>query len=180
MTHLEPSNRAPAAKPNGNLGQPDVQVADQQSGHKLDLERYRTLAVSVLTSEGVPKDAALTVVFVSSQAMADLNAQHMGHEGPTDVLAFPIDEHVVNQGSPAPIPIMLGDVVICPDVAAINCVTNKDSYPGHNGSVSDEIDLLVVHGILHVLGMDHADDEERTMMQASERTHLTAFDDEGR
>lgn len=180
MTHLEPSNRAPAAKPNGNLGQPDVQVADQQTEHKLDLERYRTLAVTVLTSEGVPEGAALTVVFVSSQAMTDLNVQHMGHEGPTDVLAFPIDEHVVNQGSPAPIPIMLGDVVICPDVAAINCVTNKDSYPGHNGSVSDEIDLLVVHGILHVLGMDHADDEERNMMQASERTHLTAFDYEGR
>ena len=180
MTHLEPSNPAPAAKPNENRGQPDVQVADQQCGHKLDLERYRTLAVTVLMSEGVPAGAALTVVFVSSQAMADLNAEHMGHQGPTDVLAFPIDEHVVSQSSPAPIPIMLGDVVICPDVAAANCVTNTDSYPGHDGSVSDEIDLLVVHGILHILGMDHADDEERNMMQASERTHLAAFSYEGR
>ncbi len=180
MTHLEPSNRAPAAKPNGNLGQPDVQVADQQSGHELDLERYRTLAASVLTSEGVPEGATLTVLFVSSQAMADLNAKHMGHEGPTDVLAFPIDEHVVDQDFPAPMPILLGDVVICPNVAAANCLINKDSYPGHDGSITDEIDLLVVHGILHVLGMDHADDEDRNMMQASERTHLAAFGYEGR
>ena len=180
MTHLEPSNRAPAAKPNGNLGQPDVQVADQQSGHKLDLERYRTLAVSVLTSEGVPKDAALTVVFVSSQAMADLNAQHMGHEGPTDVLAFPIDEHTADGPQTDPIPILLGDVVICPDVAADNCSTNEQSAQGHHGSIDDEIDLLVVHGILHVLGMDHADDKERNLMQASEEAYLTAFRAGGR
>lgn len=179
MTHLEPSNPAPAAKPNGNQGQPDVQVADQQNDHKLDLERYRTLAEAVLTSEGVPEGAALTVLFVSSPAMADLNSTHMGHEGPTDVLAFPIDEHAVNQDFPAPMPILLGDVVICPNVAATNCSINKDSYPGHDGSITDEIDLLVVHGILHVLGMDHADDEERNMMQASERTHLAAFSYEG-
>ena len=180
MTHLEPSSPAPGAKPLGDLGHPDVQVDDQQSGHELDLERYRTLAVAVLTSEGVPEGAALTVLFVSPQVMADLNAKHMGHEGATDVLAFPIDEHVVDQDLPAPMPILLGDVVICADVAAANCVTNKDSYPGHDGSITDEIDLLVVHGILHILGMDHADDEERNMMQASERTHLAAFGYEGR
>ena len=179
MTHLEPSNPAPAAKPNGNQSRPDVGVADQQSDHKLDLERYRTLAEAVLTSEGVPKGATLTVLFVSSQAMADLNSKHMGHEGPTDVLAFPIDEHVADQDLPATMPILLGDVVICPNVAAANCLINKDSYPGHDGSITNEIDLLVVHGILHVLGMDHADDEERNMMQASERTHLAAFSYEG-
>ena len=70
---------------------------------------------------------------------------------------------------------LLGDVIICPSVAADNCSTNKGSYPGHEGSLTDEIDLLVVHGILHVLGMDHADDSERHQMQERERDHLTGF-----
>ena len=72
-------------------------------------------------------------------------------------------------------PLLLGDVVVCPAVAATNCLVNKDSYPGHQGTVTDELDLLVVHGILHVLGMDHAEAEERRDMQALERQHLAVF-----
>jgi len=177
VTPAEPSNPVPGAKTPGELNHPYVHVDDQQIGHELDLDRYRTLAEDVLRGEDVPDGAELTVVFVSPQAMADLNTKHMGQQGPTDVLAFPIDGHVADQKVPAPTPILLGDVVICPAVAATNCSTHKHSYPGHDGSVTDEIDLLVVHGILHVLGMDHADDEERNLMQASERDHLAAFRD---
>jgi probable rRNA maturation factor len=85
-------------------------------------------------------------------------------------MAFPMDE----LGGPRddeddePEPTLLGDVVICPDVAAANA-------PGHAGTYDDEIALLLVHGILHVLGMDHADPDEEREMQAKERSLLERF-----
>ena len=175
MTSSEPPKPVPVGETRITLDSPEVQVTDQHSGHQLDLDRYRNLALNVLVGEGVPAGAELTVVFVSTEDMTELNAKHMGRQEPTDVLAFPIDAHDVNHPNGDPIPVLLGDVVICPTVAAANSSTNSHSYPGHAGSLRDEIDLLVVHGILHVLGMDHADDEERNLMQASERTHLAAF-----
>jgi len=69
---------------------------------------------------------------------------------------------------PDDLPLLLGDIVICPDVAAANA-------PGHAGSFDDEIALLVVHGILHLLGMDHADPAEQAAMQARERELLEQF-----
>lgn len=69
---------------------------------------------------------------------------------------------------PDDLPLLLGDVVICPEVAARNA-------PDHAGTVEDELALLVVHGILHVLGMDHAADDERIAMQARERQHLATL-----
>jgi probable rRNA maturation factor len=113
--------------------------------------------------------------------MAELHARFMGAEGPTDVLAFPIDDDEVGVGrSPdasttgpdrdpvSDVPLLLGDVVICPAVAARNA-------PTHAGTYDDEIALLVVHGILHVLGMDHATPEETDVMQARERELLDRF-----
>jgi len=176
----EPPQRAHAGETRGQPKQRDVQIFDQQTNHTIDPERYRTLALDVLAGEGAPEGAELAVAFVSPEVMAELNAKHMGHQGPTDVLAFPIDEHTVDGPQADPIPILLGDVVICPDVAADNCSTNEQSAQGHYGSIDDEIDLLVVHGILHVLGMDHADDKERNLMQASEEAYLTAFRAGGR
>jgi len=152
-----------------------VHVADDQDDVQLDASRYEQLARSVLTSEGINQTSELSVLFVSSEMIAELNEQHMGHTGPTDVLAFPIDEDATQPQAENDAPLLLGDVVVCPSVAATNCSTNKDSYPGHQGTITDEIDLLVVHGILHVLGMDHAEVEERQDMQELERTHLAAF-----
>jgi probable rRNA maturation factor len=110
--------------------------------------------------------------FVDGEEMAELNASHLGQSGPTDVLSFPIDgdpgaSHA-GDGSPASPdapPWLLGDIVICPAVAAANA-------PGHAGTYDDERALLVVHGLLHLLGMDHADDDERRAMQALERDML--------
>ena len=154
----------------------DVHVLDEQGDFEVDTERYRRLATSVLTGEGVTQICELSITFVSSESIAALNEQHMGYQGHTDVLAFPIDEHSTPSPNPTDSPLLLGDVVVCPAVAADNCLTNKDSYPGHLGSLTDEIDLLVVHGILHVLGMDHADDHERHHMQKRERDHLAGFE----
>ena len=102
--------------------------------------------------------------------------------GPTDVLAFPLEDPIdagrwPDSGSTGPdreppeiaeLPLLLGDVVVCPAVAARQA-------PEHAGSYDDEIALLVVHGVLHVLGMDHADPEEAAAMQARERELLDRY-----
>ena len=175
MTQPNRSTPGAATSPTNTETQLIVHVADDQDDIQLDASRYEQLARSVLSSEGINQTSELSVLFVSSAMIAELNEQHMGHTGPTDVLAFPIDEDATQPQAENDAPLLLGDVVVCPSVAATNCSNNKDSYPGHQGTVTDEIDLLVVHGILHVLGMDHAEAEERRDMQALERQHLSVF-----
>jgi probable rRNA maturation factor len=145
----------------------------------LDLERWTDLARGALQIEGVEGDAELTLLFVDETAMADLNKRFMGASGPTDVLAFPIDESGPGgrwpdagptgpdrqEPEPEDVPVLLGDVVVCPAVAARQAAE-------HDGSLEDELALLVVHGILHVLGHDHAEPEETARMRARERALL--------
>jgi probable rRNA maturation factor len=110
--------------------------------------------------------------------MADLNEQFMGKKGPTDVLSFPIDAEpdptgrVPDAGGTGPgepptpeIPQLVGDIVICPSVAAANAVEHECSF-------DDEIALLIVHGVLHLRGWDHVLDEEAERMEARERELL--------
>lgn len=161
-------------------GELEVFVADEQDGHPVDVVRWEALARGVLVDEGVTGQAELAVLFVDEAAMAELNARFMGAEGPTDVLAFPIDDgdDVLVGRSPdgstrgpdqeAPssdVPLLLGDVVVCPAVAARNA-------PSHAGTYDDELALLVVHGTLHVLGHDHDGEAETTAMQAREQELL--------
>lgn len=160
-------------------GELEVFVADEQDERPVEVARWEALARAVLHSEGVRGDAELALLFVDETAMTDLNGRFMGAAGPTDVLAFPIDDDDgITSGrlpdgstsgpdrpAPSDLPMLLGDVVICPAVAARNA-------PTHAGSYDDEIALLVVHGILHVLGMDHATPEETEVMQARERELL--------
>jgi probable rRNA maturation factor len=141
----------------------------------VDLERWAAFATAVLGELGVEGEAELAVLFVDEDHIAALNQRHLGHPGPTDVLAFPIDgsSEVSTSGlapgrateNPDDLPLLLGDVVVCPAVAARQA-------PDHAGTLDDELALLVVHGVLHVLGMDHATDEERAAMQAREREVL--------
>src|SRR5688572_24050237 len=149
--------------------------------------RWVRLAESVLQAEGVKGDAELSVLFVDEEAIADLNRRFLGKSGPTDVLAFPIDEEPVEGGrspdsggtgpgymppEPGDMPVLLGDVVICPAVAHRNA-------PEHAGTYDDELALLLVHGILHLMGMDHEDDEEAEAMEARERDLLAKFNSAG-
>ena len=112
--------------------------------------------------------------------MATLNLRFMEHEGPTDVLSFPLDDDAVElgrwpdatstgpdrvPGDPDDAPLLLGDVVICPAVAARNA-------PDHAGTYDDEMALLLVHGVLHVLGMDHDELTDEAAMQQRERDLL--------
>ena len=139
---------------------PGVVARDDQSAEPVDVERWATLATDVLAAEG--EAGELNLLFVDEAAMAVLNQEHMGHEGPTDVLSFPID------GPGAGPDGLLGDVVVCPAVARRNA-------PDHAGTYDDELALLVVHGVLHVLGHDHDEDDEAAVMRAAELAHLGRF-----
>jgi probable rRNA maturation factor len=136
-----------------------VVVADERSPERrddhLDLPRWERLARAVLDDEQASGE--LTLTFVDEAEIADLNAEHMGASGPTDVLSFPIDDD-----DPLPdVPRLLGDVVICPSVAAAQCAD-------HAGSYDDELALLIVHGILHIRGHDHAEPAETARMRTRE------------
>ncbi len=163
----------------GGEGEPEVFVADEQDAVVVDVARWQTLARGVLATEGVRGHVEMSLLFIAPDDMAELNEQFMGKAGPTDVLAFPIDASEIEVASlparsigpdrapadPGDMPLLLGDVVVCPSIAAAQA-------PEHAGTVDDELALLVVHGILHVLGHDHAEPEETARMRARERELL--------
>jgi probable rRNA maturation factor len=141
-----------------------VHCSDEQDAIAVDLERWRHLAEQVLLVESQHGELSLT--FVDSEEMAALNAEFMGLDGPTDVLSFPLDAEFESEQDrrAGVIPVLLGDVVICPEVAS-------HAASSHAGTLTDEIALLVVHGILHVLGHDH-DVEPRTKVMRQREMEL--------
>ncbi|MEM8925175.1 MAG: rRNA maturation RNase YbeY [Actinomycetota bacterium] len=159
-----------------------VEGHDETASGSVDTGRWAAVAADTLLAEGID-DGRLDVIFVDAEAMAELNREHMGHEGPTDVLSFPIDgpdaanaegvdaSRAADAVAAEPLDGMerhLGDVVVCPEVA-------ERQAPEHAGSVEAELTLLIVHGVLHVLGHDHALHGERVEMQARERLHLARY-----
>jgi probable rRNA maturation factor len=144
-----------------------VVAVDEQDELVVDLDRWSTLAQAALEYEGVPT-GELNLLFVETDSIRELNREHMGKDRPTDVLSFPLDD---DDGLPGET--LLGDVVVCPAVAAANA-PEHDGQGHHRGSVDDEIALLVVHGVLHVLGYDHINDDEAEEMEALEQTVLLA------
>lgn len=149
-----------------------VQVAAANEGDRdVDVDRWARLAREVLEAEGVTDDAELSLLFVDEDTMADLNQRFMGEVGPTDVLAFTLDPvapaepgvaatDVAGGGRGAEqVPRLLGDVVVCPAVAARQAAERGND-------IEAEVALLVVHGILHILGHDHAKPDEARRMEA--------------
>lgn len=130
----------------------------------VNLTRWQGLAERALASEGVTS-GELNLLFLDEAAMAELNVQHMGNQGPTDVLAFPIDGD--GEADHGGVPVLLGDVIICPSVARRNAQL-------HGVGFDDEVALLVVHGLLHVLGHDHTEPEETAVMKSRESALLEA------
>jgi probable rRNA maturation factor len=162
----------------------DVFAADEQSERDIDVMRWVTLARDVLDAQGVKEDVEVSLLFVDEPTIAELHERFLGETGPTDVLAFPIDEEPElggrspDEGGTGPggglpgdefeVPTLLGDVVVCPTVAARNATE-------HGVSFEDEVALLVVHGLLHLLGMDHGEDDEAETMERRERELLARF-----
>lgn len=144
-----------------------VFLADEQS-HPVDPTPLVDVARFALAQLQVPVEMELAVLLVDVDTIAELNQEHMGHDGPTDVLAFPIDEPGESIAGP---PAILGDVVLCPVVA--------EGQAGVNGhTVDEELRMLTVHGILHLLGWDHRDSEEEAAMFGRTAELLRAFDAE--
>ena len=146
-----------------------VEAHDETTSGSPDVARWQEVAEGTLAEEGVTS-GRLDLIFVEPDEIAALNAEHLGHTGPTDVLAFPLDGpgtdpiEVVDDGLPR----HLGDVVICPAVA-------ERQAAAYGGTVDAELTLLVVHGVLHVLGHDHVEPEETSLMQERERLHLSRY-----
>jgi len=127
-----------------------------------DPHRWERLFAAVLDAEDVAGPGEATLVFVDAVAISQLNQLHMGEDAPTDVLSFPIDgAESLHEGERR----VVGDVVICAEVAAVNA-------PGHTGGLDDELALLICHGVLHLLGHDHAEPEDRQRMWRRERELL--------
>jgi probable rRNA maturation factor len=130
-----------------------------ESGVRVDENRLVELARHVLDGMGVAPLAELSILLVDPEYMGTLHEKWMGEPGPTDVLAFPMDE--LDDARPRdeddPGPALLGDVVLCPDIAAAQA-----AQVGH--STEDELHLLCTHGVLHLLGYDHAEPEDEQAM----------------
>jgi probable rRNA maturation factor len=141
---------------------------NNESAIPVDEPALQRLAIYALDQMHVHPDADLAIVLVDEAAMEQLHVQWMDEPGPTDVLSFPMDE--LRPGSedaltPAG---LLGDIVLCPQVAVAQAET-----AGH--STLDELLLLTTHGLLHLLGFDHAEPDEEKEMFGIQRDILVGF-----
>lgn len=141
---------------------------NNESGYEVDEAEFAALARHVLDAMRVHPQTELSILLVTSDVMSELHQQWMDEPGPTDVLSFPMDElRPGSESEPTP-PGLLGDVVLCPEVAAAQAVR-----AGH--STAEELLLLTTHGILHLLGFDHAEPEEEKEMFELQRRLLLTF-----
>lgn len=141
----------------------EVFIANEQADIECDERRLIDLARLAASEEGVDPRAELSVLLVDRPSMASLKEKYLGEVGPTDVLAFPMDEQMGDDEM-----FMVGDIVICPDVAREQA--EKAGHP-----TVDEIDLLFVHGFLHLLGYDHVKPQDAKSMRHRERKILQEF-----
>ena len=164
-----------------------VFLANEQADHPVDEAALARLARLVMDAEGM-EESEVSLLLVNRAVMTDLNGRYMGEDGPTDVLAFPIDGPSPASGPPGgPVgprgfasdrlagdedddldladeedddaPWLLGDVVLCPAYAA-------EQARRAGQSLEAELELLTVHGILHLCGFDHAEPQEEQAMRA--------------
>ena len=130
------------------------------------------LALFVLKREEAPAASEVSLSFIDDARMAQLNEEFRGKTGPTDVLSFECDGFDPIPDGSDDVPFELGDVIIAPDVAQ-----RQSTSFGH--SFEAEVSLLLVHGLLHLMGYDHIDDDEAEVMEARERELLGAWADAG-
>ncbi len=133
-----------------------ILIVDNRSGEELPEDEYRDLATFVLTQEGAEDNAELSISLVGSDEMHQLNRTYRGIDAPTDVLSFENDDE------------LLGDVIICPEVA-------REHARDFASSFEAEMALMLIHGILHLMGYDHHEDAEAELMEAKENNYLAAW-----
>ena len=141
---------------------------NNESAIPVDEAAILRLAAFALDTMHVHADAELAIVLVDEGAMEQLHVQWMDEPGPTDVLSFPMDELRPGTEDALTPPGLLGDIVLCPQVAQVQA-----EAAGH--STLDELLLLTTHGVLHLLGFDHAEPEEEKEMFGIQRDILIGF-----
>jgi probable rRNA maturation factor len=129
-----------------------IEIANN-SGVACNEDGIVDVAAFALDKMGIHPDSDLGITLVDEDEITKLHIQWMNLPGPTDVLSFPMDE--LKPFSASDGPGIIGDIVICPQFAAKQAV---------NHSTEDEISLLTVHGVLHLLGFDHVEEEEHKVM----------------
>jgi probable rRNA maturation factor len=146
----------------------NVLVLDEQDDPLPSLPTA-ALARIVLDGEGLPAGTEVAITFVTADRIAALNEDHLGKAGATDVLSFPLEDLAPDQQLPDPgpdgPPMAIGDVLICPGV-----VRARARETGV--ALEDEMALMVVHGLLHLLGYDHVADDDAELMESRERHYL--------
>jgi probable rRNA maturation factor len=152
------------ARPAAGLAYPgrvSIEV-NNESGVAVDEPLIASVARYALDAMRVSPAAELCVTAVSLDAMSELHERWLDEPGPTDVMAFPMDElfeESRRRDASEPGPALLGDVVLCPEFAR-----KQARAAGH--TLTDELQLLTVHGVLHLLGYDHAEPEQEREMFA--------------
>jgi probable rRNA maturation factor len=141
---------------------------NNESSVPVDEAALQRLAIFALDQLRVHPDAELAIVCVDEAAMEQLHVQWMDEPGPTDVLSFPMDELRPGSDDAITPPGLLGDIVLCPQVAIAQAET-----AGH--STTEELLLLTTHGLLHLLGFDHAEPDEEKEMFGIQRDILLGF-----
>lgn len=142
---------------------------NNESEVDVDLKSTRELASYVIEQLKLHPMVDLGIIFVNEKPMTDLHVQWMDEPGPTDVLSFPMDELRPGADDGPLVEGVLGDVVICPQVAMLQA-----EAAGH--SMMDEVHLLLTHGILHLVGFDHAEPDEEREMFKLQKSLLEGFD----
>ena len=156
----------------GEAGPPDLHITllDEQD-LAVDAARLTGVARSAAVAEGAVGEISL--LLVDADRMAELHVEHMGEPGPTDVLSFPVDGLVTEPPGPGAPPVLVGEVVVCPAVARAQAQGSPTGLPdvSEAEALAAELDLLVVHGVLHLLGHDHDTDEAAARMREREQQH---------
>src|SRR3546814_7024509 len=141
---------------------------NNESGYDVDGEEFAARATHVLSEMRVHPQAELSILLVTSDVMSELHVRWMNEPGPTDVLSFPMDEMRPGRPGEEPTPGTLGDIVLCPEVAATQALD-----AGH--STVEALLLLTTHGILHLPGYAHAAHAEAKEMLHLQRRLLRPF-----
>lgn len=141
---------------------------NNESTYEIDEAALQRLSTYALDAMRIHSDADLAIVLVDEAAMEALHVQWMGEPGPTDVLSFPMDELRPGNDDQLTPAGLLGDVVLCPQVAE-----SQAEAAGH--TTMDELLLLTTHGILHLLGFDHAETDEEKEMFSLQRDILVGY-----
>ncbi|MDO5534681.1 MAG: rRNA maturation RNase YbeY [Propionibacteriaceae bacterium] len=142
---------------------------NNESGVEVDEKRLVQLALFTLDQLRIHPQAEVSILLVDEKTMADYHQRFMGLPGPTDVLSFPMDELRPPSEDEEPPLGLLGDVVLCPTVTAAQAAEN-------GRTPESEADYLLVHGLLHLLGFDHAEPEEHTVMFGLNDKIIAAWD----